>query len=105
MEVLTEISEALSGSDKPIIKQIYSNNGQKMLAIGLKKGITFPEHLAPSKAKILVVQGQIDFIIASDRRRLESFDSYDIPLEVKHSVEGVVDAIFLLLLGKPQEKN
>lgn len=105
MEVLTEISEALSGSDKPIIKQIYSNNGQKMLAIGLKKGITFPEHIAPSKAKLMVVQGQIDFVIDTDRKRLECFDSYDIPQEIKHSVEGVVDAIFLLLLGKPQENN
>lgn len=105
MEVLTEISEAISGSDKPIIKQIYSKNGQKMLAIGLRKGITFPEHTAPSKAKLMVVQGQIDFVISTDRKKLERFDSYDIPQEVKHSVVGVEDAIFLLLLGKPQESN
>tara|TARA_R110002051_G_scaffold91205_3_gene160273 strand:- start:40524 stop:40841 length:318 start_codon:yes stop_codon:yes gene_type:complete len=105
MEVLTEISEAISESDKPVIKQIYSKNGQKMLAIGLRKGVIFPEHIAPSKAKLIVVQGQIEFIIASDRKKLECFDSYDIPQEVKHSVEGVEDAIFLLLLGKSQENN
>ena len=105
MEVLTEISEAISESDKPVIKQIYSKNGQKMLAIGLRKGVIFPEHIAPSKAKLIVVQGQIEFIIASDHKKLECFDSYDIPQEVKHSVEGVEDAIFLLLLGKSQENN
>lgn len=100
MEGLNEISQALSNSERPVIKQIYNQEGQKLLAIGLKKGVVFPEHLAPSRAKLMVIQGAIDYKTEVDSFRFESFDAYDIPMEVKHSVVGVTDAIFLILFGK-----
>jgi hypothetical protein len=101
MLIINKIAEGLSKSDVPIIKQVYDKAGCKLLAIGLRSGVTFPEHLAPSKAKLIVVQGEIDFKTATDIYRFERFDSFDIPLHVKHSVVGIYDAIFLLLLGAP----
>ena len=103
MLVINEIAEALSKSDVPIIKPIYDRAGNRLLVIGLRSGVTFPEHLAPSQAKLMVVQGEIDFKTATDTRRFEHFDSFDIPLHVKHSVVGVVDAIFLLFLGASKD--
>lgn len=103
MLALNEISEALSKSNAPIIKPVYDKSGNKLLAIGLRSGVTFPEHIAPSKAKLMVVQGEIDFNTETDSYRFERFDSFDIPMQVKHSVVGVFDAIFLLLLGAPNE--
>lgn len=105
MEVLNKISQALSTSEKPIIKQIYNQEGEKMLAIGLKTGVVFPEHLAPSRAKLMVIQGEVDYRTAVDTFRFQSFDTYEIPIGVKHSVVGVEDAIFLILFGKPEAKN
>ena len=105
MEVLNEIAAALTTSVKPIIKQIYNQEGQKMLAIGLKKGVVFPEHLAPSRAKLMVIQGEVNYRTATDTFRFQSFDSYEIPMEVKHSVVGIEDAIFLIFFGKPDIKK
>jgi hypothetical protein len=87
-------------SDEPLIKQIYDKAGKKLLAIGLRRGVELPEHMALSKAKLMVVQGEIDFNTATQSYRLERFDSFDIPAEVAHTIVGVIDAIFLLLLGQ-----
>ena len=89
---------------KPLIKQIYDKAGKTLFVIGLRRGVELPENLTNSKAKIMVVQGEIDFNTATSSYRLERFDSFDIPPDVKHSVVGVFDAIFLLLLRKPNEK-
>lgn len=105
MEVLNEIAKALPASDKPVIKQIYNQEGQKMLAIGLKKGVVFPEHVAPSRAKLMVIQGEIDYNTDTESFRFQSFDTYDIPIDVKHSVVGFSDAIFLVLFAKSEVKN
>ncbi|MDA9056561.1 hypothetical protein N9K49_01780 [Flavobacteriaceae bacterium] len=104
MLVINEISESLSESKKPLIKQIYDKAGKTLFVIGLRRGVELPENLTNSKAKIMVVQGEIDFNTATSSYRLERFDSFDIPPDVKHSVVGVFDAIFLLLLRKPNEK-
>ena len=104
MLVINEISESLSKSKKPLIKQIYDKADKTLLVIGLRRGVELPENLTTSKAKIMVVQGEIDFNTATSSYRLERFDSFDIPPDVKHSVVGVFDAIFLLLLRKPNEK-
>ena len=58
---LNQISESIATSDKPLIKQIYHKAGKKMLAIGLRSGVELPEHVTVSKAKLMVVQGEIDF--------------------------------------------
>ena len=85
---------------KPLIKQIYDKAGKKLYVIGLRSGVELAEHLTNSKAKIMVVQGEIDFNTTTSSYRLERFDSFEIPSDTKHSVVGVFDAIFLLLLRK-----
>ncbi|MGJ8667272.1 MAG: hypothetical protein ACSHW7_12960 [Patiriisocius sp.] len=98
--ILNQISNAIPHSNSPIIKPIYDKGDKKLLAIGLCKGVTFPEHMALSKAKILVVQGEIDFNTATHSYRLQRFDTFEVPVKLKHSVLGVFDAIFLLMLFK-----
>lgn len=105
METLNEIAQALSTSNKPVIKQIYNQEGQKMIAVGLKKGVVFPEHLAPAKAKLMVIQGEVDYNTETENFRFESFDTYDIPMKVRHSVVAFYNAIFLVLFGKPEANS
>ena len=100
MLVINEISESLSKSKKPLIKQIYDKADKTLYVIGLRSGVELAEHQTTSKAKIMVVQGEIDFNTATSSYRLERFDSFEIPTNTKHSVVGVFDAIFLLLLRK-----
>lgn len=105
MLVINEISESLSESEQPLIKRIYDKADKTLFVIGLRSGIALPENLTISKAKIMVVQGEIDFNTSSSSYRLERFDSFEIPLEVKHSVVGVFDAVFLLLLKKSNQSS
>ena len=82
-------------SSKSMIKQV-----KKLYVIGLRSGVELAEHLTNSKAKIMVVQGEIDFNTTTSSYRLERFDSFEIPSDTKHSVVGVFDAIFLLSFKK-----
>ena len=100
MHVINEISESLSESKKPLIKKLYDKAGKELFVVGLCKGVELKQDFRGSKAKIMVIQGEIDFNTATSSYRLERFDSFDIPLEVKHSIVGVFDAVFLLLLKK-----
>lgn len=99
MDLLNEVSEKLKTSDRPVLKKIFSANGTNLIAIGLKKGVELKEHTAPSKAKLMVIQGVIDFHINEKTLRFNVQDTFEIPLKVKHAVVGVEDAIFLLILS------
>lgn len=96
---MTELAKSLKLSDQPVIKKILDENGTKVLAIGLKRGVELKEHVAPCKAKLLVIKGEIDFNTNLESRRYACYESYDIPINLKHSVVAWDDAIFLLFLN------
>ena len=98
--MMTEVAEKLKKSNAPVVKEIHNENGTKILAIGLGRGVTLAEHVAPCKAKLLVVQGEIDFNTATESKRFACYESYNIPMDVKHSVVAWDDAIFLLFLNE-----
>ncbi|AGC75326.1 hypothetical protein LX97_00033 [Nonlabens dokdonensis] len=95
---LSEIEQASIHSELPIVKNIFNTDGSSLIAIGMKSGAVLDEHKAPCKAKLMVIKGEIDFNTATESRRLAVYDSYDIPLDVTHSVEAYEDALFLLML-------
>jgi len=103
MLALNQIAEALATSNEPLVKQIYNRAGKKLLGIGLRSGVELPEQVAPAQTKVIVIKGEIDVNMATQSFRLERFDSFDMPLNVAHTIVGVYDAIFLLLLRVPQE--
>ena len=99
MDILNEVAEKLKTSDRPVVQKIYSANGTNLIAFGLKKGVELTEHTAPCKAKLMVIQGVIDFHINEKTLRFNVQDSFEIPVNIKHAVVGVEDAIFLLILS------
>lgn len=98
--MLKEVAEKLKTSDVPVIKKLHNKNGTKLLVIGLRQGVTLAEHTAPCKAQLMVIKGEIDFNTETESRRYDCFETYDIPLKVKHSVVAIEDAMFLLLLDE-----
>lgn len=96
--MLQEVAQKLQSSDSPVTQEIYNHQGTKLIAIGLKAGVELAEHTAPSKATLIMIQGEVDFNIKDESYRFAPLDTYDIPLKVKHAVVGIEDAIFLLLL-------
>lgn len=95
---LNDIEKASILSDTPVVKNIFNTDGSKLIAIGMKGGVILKEHVAPCKAKLMVIKGEIDFNTQTESRRLATYDSYDIPLDMPHSVEAYEDALFLLML-------
>lgn len=96
---LLKLQQLSQESDKPIIEKIYSDNGTKLIAIAMKKGVELPNHKAPSRAKLIVVKGEIDFNILEKSYRLAVPDTLEIPLDTTHSVQAFENSLFLLLLS------
>jgi quercetin dioxygenase-like cupin family protein len=99
---LNQLEKESLATDKPVIRSIYQADQSKLLAVGMKTGVVLPEHTAPTKAKLMVVKGEIDFNTETESIRLAAPDSLEIPEDVVHSVEAYNDAMFLLHLE--QEK-
>ncbi|AFU69483.1 hypothetical protein P700755_002751 [Psychroflexus torquis ATCC 700755] len=95
---MKEIAEKLKVSDQPVIKTIYKGRDMTIIAIGLGRGVESAEHLAPSKTKLMVVQGEINFNTETESRRYACFESYDIPMNLRYSLEAWEDALVLLFL-------
>ncbi|MCH2489378.1 MAG: hypothetical protein MK211_04445 [Flavobacteriales bacterium] len=98
--MIKEVADSLQSSETPVLKKIYDKNGTKLLVIGLKQGVVLKEHMAPSGAKLIVMQGEIDYNTETSSYRFAQLDIYDIPKKVSHSVVAIEDAVFLLLLAK-----
>jgi quercetin dioxygenase-like cupin family protein len=98
--MLQDLNLDLKQSDSPVIKPYYIHGSTKILAIGLKDGVTLAKHKAPSKAQLLVVKGKIVFKIKDEEIHLDTCDTFKIPLDVEHEVIGKSDAIFLLILSE-----
>lgn len=95
---LHEIEQKSLQAETPVIEAVFKAEGSKVIAIGMKRGVVLHKHTALSKAKILVIKGEVDFNTETQSKRLALYDTYDIPLELTHSVEAYEDALFLLLL-------
>jgi len=100
--MITEIAENLKVCNMPVIKKIYNEHGTKIVAIGLKRGVELAAHTTPCKATLLVIKGEIDFNTETESRRYACYESYNIPINVKHSVVAWDDAIFLLILNETE---
>ncbi|WP_228547256.1 cupin domain-containing protein [Nonlabens antarcticus] len=94
---LKEMSDRIKSSALPVTTKIYEKNGINITAIGLARGVELIEHVVPCKVKLLVVKGEIDFNMDGQSSRLGCFESFEIPINIKHSVVGWDEAIFLLI--------
>ena len=103
--MMTEVANKLKLSDSPVVKKIHDENGTKIMAIGLARGVELAEHVAHCKARLLVIKGEIDFNTETESRRYACYESYDIPMNLKHSVVAWDDAIFLLFLNDKDKIN
>ena len=98
--MIQDIAIALSSSIAPIMKPYYENDKTKIIAIGLKKDVVLEKHTAPCTAQILIIQGAVTFRTATFSKSIDTYETFEIPLEVEHEVIGDTDCIFLLILSK-----
>ena len=94
-EILSEVKEA----SKPVTRLVRSGEGYKMMGMAFLKGMELKEHHSNKPAKLIVLQGSVDYLEGNELRNLKALEETEIPVNVKHSVVCTEDALCLLIQG------
>lgn len=95
--IISEILGTVRNATHPVAKAFFKGSGFKTLAIAFKKGMVLKDHKTTHQAKLLVIDGKINFIAGAKEVELTKFEEYDIPINVIHSVVAIDDSIILLM--------
>ncbi len=82
--------------DKPAVTTLYVNDCVRVKAIALKEGTELPEHKTAVRTFLTVIHGKIQFILSDEIIELNEGDWFDIPVQRRHSVKALADAVFTL---------
>lgn len=86
--------------DKPAVLAIRRSARRNITAIGLKKGQVLKEHKTSFETTLIVLRGEIQFVIDEEVQELHSLDVFEIPCDVYHKVIAREESIFVLIQEK-----
>jgi quercetin dioxygenase-like cupin family protein len=95
--IISEILGTVKSATHPVAKALFKGNGYKTLAIAFKSGMVLKDHKTTHLAKLLVIEGKINFVIGTKEIELTKFEEFDIPTDIVHSVVAIDDSIILLM--------
>ena len=78
-------------TEKANVFSIKKSDKIKYFAVALGKGAILKKHTAPVPATLVVLKGEINFMIQGETINMKQFDVYEIPVNVEHEVSGVSD--------------
>ena len=88
-------------TDKQTVSVIKNGEGVKQVAVALGKGAILKKHTTDVPAFLVVVKGEIRFLINGQEILLKALDTYNIPTEIEHELIGVDDEnLFILTKSK-----
>lgn len=94
MNILDQIQFS---AEKPSVVIIKKDETVKYFAVGLAKNTVLKKHTTPVPTTLVVIKGSVDFLIQGERLRLNTYDTYDIPVNIEHEVVGVEEEnVFLI---------
>ncbi|WGQ09696.1 hypothetical protein QG516_24590 [Pedobacter gandavensis] len=93
-EVLAQLAEAQTG---PVIKVLEKGDQFKLIVLGFKKQMVLKAHQTPLNAKLVVIEGKVNYIEADRLVVMNKFDELAIPKSVVHSVQALEDSVCLLI--------
>ena len=79
------------------IAKLVTGEHLDILAVSLEKGSVFPEHTSPREARLIVLEGSIEFGINGKKYELGQLQQFDFPPQVKHSVLALQNSKFLII--------
>lgn len=97
--IIKELLTQLETSDKPIAKSIRKGESFNLISIGFKKDMILKEHMTTIPAKLIVVKGCVVYKEIDFSSTLHEYDTYDIPVNIKHSVVALEDSLCFLIKG------
>ncbi|MDN3605971.1 cupin domain-containing protein [Kaistella yonginensis] len=78
-------------TEKANVFSIKKSDNLKYFAVALGKGGILKKHTAPVPATLVVLKGEINFLIENQEIRMKQFDVYEIPVNVAHEVVGLAE--------------
>ena len=86
-----------------VLEKLTIKKGEniKQIAVALGKNAILKKHTTDEPTFLVVLKGKIRFLINNEEISLNTFDTYDIPVDIEHEVIGVEDEnIFILTKGE-----
>lgn len=84
-------------NDKANVAQIKNSAKIKQFAVALGAGAILKKHMTKVPATLVVLKGEINFVMKDEELLLKTFDTFEIPVNVEHEVFGVLgENLFLV---------
>jgi quercetin dioxygenase-like cupin family protein len=97
--IIQEIINLMPSSDKVITRILRKYDQNRIIAIGLKKGLFLPDHITDVPALLIPIQGKVYFRSEVLSKEVQALEEVEIPLNVVHSLEALEDSICILIKG------
>lgn len=97
--IIQEIINLMPSSDKVITRILRKYDQNRIIAIGLNKGLILPDHISSVPALLIPIQGKVYFRSEVLSIEVQTFDELEIPINVIHSLEAVEDSVCILIKG------
>ena len=104
--VRTSILENVEyGEHNPVVKVLFETLSSKELRIVFREGQIMKKHKTQFPIVVEVVEGQIDFGVATQRYFLKKGDLIALESLVEHDLQAQADSILRLSLNKADDTN
>lgn len=97
---INNILSEINPSKGPLARVLHKGDNFKVLVIGFKEGMVLKAHKSNITSKLTVIKGSVVYYEGAKSILLNEYQSYDIPVGVRHSVGAIDDAICLLTQGE-----
>jgi quercetin dioxygenase-like cupin family protein len=86
-------------------RTLFKKADFRMVLISMEKGSILKEHHADGTISVQVLKGSIRFIAQGETHSLRENTIVTLGASIKHQVEGLEDAAFLLTISWPDEQK
>lgn len=98
--ILKSLLQELQTATKPVVKPLRAGKDFRVLAIGFNTGAVLAEHTTTRPTRLFVIKGSVVYREGDKSHLLNVYEDYEIPVNVRHSVEATADSLCLLTQGE-----
>ena len=97
MNILNDLRELRTTSEKPEIKVFLKTNDVKIIAIALAKGVELKEHKTLLFSRLLVLEGEVIYKETNQTKTLTPFEELEIPVNEIHALYASKNSLCFLI--------
>lgn len=86
-------------------RMLFKKSDFRMVLISMEKGSILKEHHADGTISVQVLKGSVRFSVQGEARMLQGNSVLALGASIKHEVEAIEDAAFLLTIAWPNDET